>query len=51
MEKFKSFRQDRVAEEDMVVPEGVWPDDDDEAEEFYIDQVAETGCPFAWLLQ
>ena len=33
------------------VPQGVWPETDDEAEAFYIEQVKETGCPFAWLLQ
>ena len=34
----------------MDVPLGVWPEDNAEAEAFYIEQVRETGCPFAWLL-
>jgi len=32
------------------VPEGVWPDNDEQAEKFFVDQIAEFGCPFAWLL-
>ena len=33
------------------VPQGVWPETDDEAEAFFIEQIEESGCPFAWLLQ
>jgi len=36
---------------DIKVPRNVWPEDNDEAEQFYIDQVRESGCPFAWLLK
>jgi len=27
-----------------------WPDNDEEAEAFYNEQMEEHGCPFAWLL-
>ena len=27
-----------------------WPEDPEEAKAKYIDQVAEYGCPFAWLI-
>ena len=27
-----------------------WPDNDEDAEEFYNEQMEATGCPFAWLL-
>lgn len=44
-----------VKNEDTIwnqeVPEGVWPEDNEEAEAFYIAQQEEFGCPFAWLLQ
>ena len=33
-----------------VIPSNVWPEDVDEAEAFYVDQVREFGCPFAWIL-
>jgi len=33
------------------VPEGVWPDNDEEAEEFFIEMQQTYGCPFAWLLE
>ena len=32
------------------VPEGVWPETDEEAEKFFVDQIKEFRCPFAWLL-
>ena len=32
------------------VPEGVWPDNDADAKDFFIDQQKTYGCPFAWLL-
>jgi len=34
------------------VPENVWPEADDKAaEDFFVKQITEFGCPFAWLLQ
>jgi len=32
------------------VPENVWPETDEEAENFFVKQITESGCPFAWLL-
>ena len=33
------------------VPENVWPKRNDEAKDFFTEQVTQFGCPFAWLLQ
>ena len=33
------------------VPADVWPTNDEDAEDFFMDQVIENnGCPFKWLL-
>ena len=32
------------------VPEGVWPETDEEAEKFFVKQITEYKFPFAWLL-
>ena len=32
------------------VPENVWPETQEEAENFYLKQITEFKCPFAWLL-
>ena len=32
------------------IPEGVWPEDNEEAKAFFMEQERTYGCPFAWLL-
>jgi len=32
------------------VPAGVWPDSDEAAKEMFLDNTANGGCPFQWLL-
>ena len=58
----KEWRQDAIDAEDCTanhehekygktVPEGVWPDNDADAKEFFEEQQREYGCPFAWLMK
>ena len=51
MNKTEAFARNEDTVWNQEVPEGVWPEDNAEAEAFYIAQQQEFGCPFGWLLQ
>jgi hypothetical protein len=43
-------RNEDTVWQDEDFPEDVWPEDNEDAEWFFIEQVEAFGCPFAWLV-